>query len=68
MTLADEHNATRRRRLGEVNDAAIAAGVSGSPWIDIDGEAFFGADRLPMLAWRLDQTAARAALYSKSQS
>jgi hypothetical protein len=35
---------------------------------DIVGEVFFDADRLRMLAWRLDQTAARAALYSKSQS
>lgn len=32
------------------------------------GRDVFTADRLPMLAWRLDQTAARAALYSKSQS
>jgi 2-hydroxychromene-2-carboxylate isomerase len=42
-----------RRRLAEANEAAVAAGVCGSPWIEADGEAFFGADRLPQLAWRL---------------
>ncbi|WP_150428550.1 2-hydroxychromene-2-carboxylate isomerase [Dechloromonas sp. CZR5] len=30
-------------------DAALAAGVFGSPHVIIDGEAFFGADRLPQI-------------------
>lgn len=42
-----------RRRLAEANDKAAAAGVCGSPWFVVDGEAFFGADRLPQIAWRL---------------
>ena len=42
-----------RRRLAEANDSAIAAGVCGSPWMEVDGEAFFGADRLSQIAWRL---------------
>lgn len=44
---------TGRRRLAEAIDAAVAAGVCGSPWFEVDGEAFFGADRLPQIAWRL---------------
>lgn len=42
-----------RRRLAEAIDGAVAAGVCGSPWFHLDGEAFFGADRLPQIAWRL---------------
>jgi len=33
---------------GEV-DAAIAAGVFGSPFFIADGEPFWGVDRIPML-------------------
>lgn len=36
-----------KARLKTEVDAAIAAGVFGSPLVTIDGEAFFGADRLP---------------------
>lgn len=32
---------------------AIADKVCGSPYFVVDGEGFFGADRLPQLAWRL---------------
>jgi 2-hydroxychromene-2-carboxylate isomerase len=42
-----------RRRLSAAVDAAIADGVCGSPWFIVDGEPFFGADRLPQIAWRL---------------
>lgn len=49
-----------RRRLAEANDAAVAAGVCGSPWFVVDGEAFFGADRIPQIAWRLSGAAAAA--------
>ena len=36
-------------RLRSETDAAIAAGVFGAPWIVIDGEPFWGADRLPQI-------------------
>jgi len=42
-----------RRRLSEAIEGAVASGVCGSPWFLVDGEAFFGADRLPQIAWRL---------------
>ena len=32
---------------------AIEAGVVGSPYFIVDGEGFFGADRLPQLRWLL---------------
>ncbi|KXB31469.1 2-hydroxychromene-2-carboxylate isomerase [Dechloromonas denitrificans] len=38
-----------KARLKREVDAAIAAGVFGSPHVIIDGEAFFGADRLPQI-------------------
>ncbi len=34
------------RKLGE---EAVARGVFGSPWIFVDGEPFWGSDRLPMV-------------------
>ncbi|MDR1995445.1 2-hydroxychromene-2-carboxylate isomerase [Azonexus sp.] len=38
-----------KARLKDECDAALAAGVFGSPHVLIDGEAFFGADRLPQI-------------------
>ena len=38
-----------KARLKDEVDAALAAGVFGSPHVVIDGEAFFGADRLPQI-------------------
>jgi 2-hydroxychromene-2-carboxylate isomerase len=38
-----------KARLKAEVDAALAAGVFGSPHVVIDGEAFFGADRLPQI-------------------
>jgi 2-hydroxychromene-2-carboxylate isomerase len=38
-----------KERLREVVDAAIARGVFGSPYIVVDGEPFWGADRLGQL-------------------
>ena len=38
-----------KARLKDEVDAALAAGVFGSPHVIIDGEAFFGADRLPQI-------------------
>ena len=45
-----------RERLAAAVDAAIADKVCGSPFFIIDGEPFFGADRLPQVAWRLQQS------------
>jgi 2-hydroxychromene-2-carboxylate isomerase len=36
-------------RLRQETDAAIAAGMFGAPWITVDGEPFWGADRLPQI-------------------
>jgi 2-hydroxychromene-2-carboxylate isomerase len=36
-------------RLRAETDAALAAGAFGAPWIIVDGEAFWGADRLPQV-------------------
>jgi 2-hydroxychromene-2-carboxylate isomerase len=38
-----------KNRLREETEAAIALGVFGAPWITVDGEPFWGADRLPQL-------------------
>lgn len=37
-------------RLRRVNEEAVAAGVFGSPFIVVDGEPFWGADRLDQVA------------------
>lgn len=37
-------------------EAAVAAGVFGAPWIVVDGEPFWGADRLPQIErWLANQ-------------
>ncbi len=38
-----------KERLRSETDAAVAAGVFGAPWIIVDGEPFWGADRLPQI-------------------
>lgn len=38
-----------KQRLAEETEAAIAAGVCGAPYMIVDGEPFWGADRLEML-------------------
>ena len=40
---------TLKERAKREVDAAIAAGVFGSPFFIVDGEPFWGVDRLPML-------------------
>jgi 2-hydroxychromene-2-carboxylate isomerase len=40
--------ALKDRLKGEC-EAALAKGVFGSPYIIVDGEPFFGADRLPQI-------------------
>lgn len=42
-----------QERFEAATEAAIAQGVFGSPTYILDGEMFFGQDRLDMLAWRL---------------
>lgn len=45
-----------KERLRAETDAALAAGVFGAPWIVIDGEPFWGADRLPQIErWLANQ-------------
>ena len=46
-----------RERLAAMIDAAIADGVTGSPFFIVDVEPFFGADRLPQIEWRLKNSA-----------
>lgn len=48
-----------RQRLGEAIDEACAADITGVPFVTLDGESFFGADRLPQIAWRLQHGANR---------
>lgn len=42
-----------KRRLIEATDAAVATGVFGVPTFRIDGEIYWGADRIDALLWRL---------------
>lgn len=46
-------SAAGRDGLESTVGAAIADGVIGSPFVVVDGEGFFGADRLDQIAWRL---------------
>jgi len=39
------NDAAWKERLKRANDAALAAGVFGAPWFDVDGEPFWGNDR-----------------------
>jgi 2-hydroxychromene-2-carboxylate isomerase len=48
LAVALEDPALKERAKREV-DAAIAAGVFGSPFFIVDGEAFWGTDRMPMV-------------------
>jgi 2-hydroxychromene-2-carboxylate isomerase len=43
------NDAAVKERLRAEVDSALARGVFGSPFIVIDGESFWGADRLPMV-------------------
>lgn len=45
-----------KERLRAETEAALAAGVFGVPWIVVDNEAFWGADRLPQIEhWLANQ-------------
>ncbi len=48
LAAALEDVAVKDRAKGEV-EAAIAAGVFGSPFFVVDGEPFWGVDRIPMV-------------------
>lgn len=48
LSSAIEHPAVKEK-LRQETDAAIALGVFGAPWIVVDGEPFWGADRLPQI-------------------
>jgi 2-hydroxychromene-2-carboxylate isomerase len=51
LAAALEDPAVKERAKREV-DAAVAAGVFGSPFFVVDGEPFWGSDRMPMVeAW-----------------
>ncbi len=47
-----------KERLRAVNDEAVARGVFGSPFFFVDGEPFWGFDRLPQMELRLAEIAA----------
>jgi 2-hydroxychromene-2-carboxylate isomerase len=38
-----------KERLKRANDEALAAGVFGAPWFNVDGEPFWGNDRKPQV-------------------
>lgn len=43
------HGPEAKERLKRETEAAIAMGLFGAPWMVVDGEPFWGADRLPQL-------------------
>lgn len=45
--------AAGRDGLRAAVETAVRDGVCGSPFVVVDGEGFFGADRLPQIEWRL---------------
>ncbi|WP_136660071.1 2-hydroxychromene-2-carboxylate isomerase [Nitratireductor sp. XY-223] len=47
------NNDGARAALTSANENAAARGVWGSPYVFVDGEAFFGIDRLPQIEWHL---------------
>ena len=48
LAAALDDPALKERAKGEV-ESAIAAGVFGSPYFVVEGEPFWGVDRIPML-------------------
>ncbi len=46
---AGVQSAEMKERLKQEVDAALALGVFGAPYVLIDGQPFFGADRLPQI-------------------
>ncbi|MBM3555098.1 MAG: 2-hydroxychromene-2-carboxylate isomerase [Alphaproteobacteria bacterium] len=54
-TLAAIEEPRWKTALKEAGEGAVAAGMCGSPFVVIDGEKFFGADRLPQIERWLEQ-------------
>lgn len=53
---AGMNDAAIKDRLRAETDAALAAGAFGAPWIIVDNEPFWGADRLPQIEhWLANQ-------------
>ena len=50
--LAGMQDAPTKSRLIRANDEAIRKGVFGSPFFLVDGEPFWGSDRIALLAQR----------------
>jgi len=46
---ASIHGPEAKERLKRETEAAITMGLFGAPWMVVDGEPFWGADRLPQL-------------------
>jgi carboxymethylenebutenolidase len=51
----DAHSQAVHERYEQDSEAAIAAGVFGAPSYVIDGEIFWGQDRLDFVQRRLEQ-------------
>lgn len=52
------NNAAARQQVIAATEAAVAAGVIGAPFFHVDGEPFWGFDRLDHIDWHLKQAAA----------
>jgi len=51
-------NAEARQQVIAATDAAVAAGVIGAPFFQVDGEPFWGFDRLEQIHWHLTRATA----------
>ena len=51
------HQSEYDQKIAHDTDQALADGVFGAPSYVMDGEVFWGQDRLDLLAWRLEQGA-----------
>ncbi|MCE9681059.1 2-hydroxychromene-2-carboxylate isomerase [Halomonas alkalisoli] len=51
--LEESESDVGQRRLDEACERAVSAGCFGSPWYDIDGEPFWGQDRLELVEKKL---------------
>ena len=54
VQLANEAGLDGAALLAAATDAAIADGIFGVPTFRLDGESFWGGDRIETLLWRLD--------------
>jgi 2-hydroxychromene-2-carboxylate isomerase len=52
---AAQADATARQAAIDATDRAVAEGVFGAPSFIVDGELFWGQDRIAMVEWRLSQ-------------